>query len=89
MEYLANFHNTIEYVPGLSNVVPGPLSHMPQASTMAISKVQMDIPTKFKDYYATDRDFSKAYQVLKSLQPGPLKSKIYAAYSLVDGLLYY
>ncbi|MCO5568990.1 hypothetical protein L7F22_022695 [Adiantum nelumboides] len=89
IEFLANFHMVIQYVPGLQNAVADALSRMPKAANFAISDVQMEIPTCFKNEYLTDKDFGDAFRALKSLNPTPAEINMFASYTVMDELLYY
>ncbi|MCO5550638.1 hypothetical protein L7F22_004127 [Adiantum nelumboides] len=89
VEFLANFHMVIQYVPGLQNAVADALSRMPKATNFAISDVQMEIPTCFKNEYLTDKDFGDAFRALKSLNPTPAEMNMFASYTVIDELLYY
>ncbi|MCO5548654.1 hypothetical protein L7F22_002113 [Adiantum nelumboides] len=71
IEFLANFHIVIQYVLGLRNAIADALSRMPKATNFAISGVQKEIPTCFKNEYLTDKDFGDAFRALKSLNPTP------------------
>ncbi|MCO5550689.1 hypothetical protein L7F22_004179 [Adiantum nelumboides] len=62
---------------------------MPKATNFAISDMQMEIPTCFKNEYLRDKDFGYAFRAVKSLNPTTAEMNMFASYTVMDELLYY